>query len=86
MTPSEACERINELGKRISNHAFDIDRDMEMVKQQWRGLITAGGARDDHAATILAKQVAPSLQELHDFLDRVLIQIEEWKTNPFGDA
>ena len=52
------------------------------AQKQWLGLKRVGGAREDHAATLLAT-MKPYLRNLAKTAGDCAAQIEEWEKNPF---
>ena len=83
-TASEAIERVDDLTRTTLHHCHRLHEEAYKISTQWRALRQAGGARDDHAATLLARLDQP-LGDLAQFCELARTQITQLAADPFGD-
>ncbi len=82
-TPTDAIEGLGDLLDWLGESAAMLKAAVNSVGRQWQGLQDAGGARDDHAASLLAT-LKPHLAELECFARQCRERIERLEADPFG--
>ena len=83
-TPSTAITSVSEcIGRAMIRRVSDLRNEADEIEEQWQGLLAAGGARDDHAAVLLAK-LEPHLSDIASFAATCRTQILAMLDDPFG--
>ncbi|MGA2254136.1 MAG: hypothetical protein ABSG53_05690 [Thermoguttaceae bacterium] len=85
MTTIQAIESLGELRLAISQRYLAVQLESERIEQEWAGLGKAGGQREDHAASLLAR-LTPVISDLSEYAHRVEKQIDAWNADPFGES
>jgi hypothetical protein len=85
MRTYQAIEGVEALAKRVDDKATILRNAAKLAAEQWKGLRNAGGAREDHAATLLGT-LRSELDNLPEFCQVCSEQIAEIEADPFGDA
>lgn len=83
MTPEQAIERLDELPKKLNRELHSLSLECDEIREQWEGLKRVGGARADHAATLLSR-LRPALANLSRQGRAIEQQINGWVADPFG--
>ena len=82
-TAGERIDALQELMGEITRRTSHLHNEVDEVIEQWEGLITAGGGRDDHAAELL-KHIQPHLESLALLFQRCNKQCIDSIKNPFA--
>lgn len=82
MPPEEAIEKLSELRHKFNVTLHQLGLECDDIREQWDGLKRAGGARADHAATLLSR-LRPALADLARRAHAVEQSINRWVADPF---
>lgn len=82
-TPTQAIEGLGHLLDWLGENAAMLRAAANSIGRQWQGLKDVGGARDDHAASLLAT-LKPHLLDLECFARDCRERIERLEADPFG--
>jgi hypothetical protein len=83
LTPEKAIEQLDELRKKINVRVHQLGLECDDIREHWDGLKRVGGAREDHAATLLSR-LRPALADIGRLVHTVEGQINGWVADPFG--
>jgi hypothetical protein len=80
--PINAIGAIDQLTGEVARLSSFLRNEADGIKDQWEGLKRCGGAREDHAAEILAR-LRMILDDLAKFCTRTSAEITAMKADPF---
>lgn len=84
LDPIHMIGNLNAISNKLAEQLDSIRAVTTDITSQWDGICKAGGAREDHAATLMTRLV-PSLQSMSAWCDICTDQIRQMNENPFGD-
>lgn len=81
--PSKAIEQLREFEKNLNRLRCHLANEISEVGEQWDQLKRIGGARDDHAASLLGK-LRHHLAHIAKLCGNTEKQIDQMIADPFG--
>lgn len=83
MTGTEAITSVQEMEGQLNQVRHALHCEIEDIQEQWSVLENMGGARDDHAASLLSR-LRPALDDLSRLAATMSQQITKIVADPFG--